>query len=175
MPFCALNVLFTFKQILLFSLCIIPIHQKTFGHLINSVIGTANDLSSVFSWHLNPPFSDHPCGLKIQCDSILLGYIQAIYRDQEFRVAGYLNLKVIKVVDVVQVQRSSLIWRDPFQRALPIFPLANGQKFLLIDSLPPKDGMGPKSRPLGKTFHQMRSEDMPSPRITRQYSLLCKA
>ena len=30
----------------------------TFAHtLINSIIGAANDLSSVFSWHLDPPLS----------------------------------------------------------------------------------------------------------------------
>ena len=35
-------------------------YTVTFGlRLINSIIGSANDLSSVFSWHLDPPFSCH--------------------------------------------------------------------------------------------------------------------
>ena len=56
-----------------------PWDMVTFGRsLINSIIGAANDLSSVFSWHLDPPFSCHcwpgntrwptyPMKLKLQC------------------------------------------------------------------------------------------------------------
>ena len=91
-------------------------------------------------------------------------YVWFQYRDQEFWVARYRGQPQSHQGGGCRLgpEVESHLARSISESFANFPPSQWPEVSLLIDSLPPKDGMGPKSRPLGKTFHQMSLEDMPS-------------